>query len=201
MCSSDLLDKILPLVGVLIGLWLGPMFANRIQNRNNKNALKAELIQSIYLFFNYRKAGYGATIRSNYNSEMARRAWDKLKNVEQSLEMRNENERQFSVVKNNADKEESRSNEYFDKLIEIEAIMLKQLTDIQRFYGNETYNAVSKLIQPHLDESNSSFLSDIGSMTNVDEKSNTYDIIEKLDNELTKKGDELIQKVKAKIII
>lgn len=189
-------DKILPLVGVVIGPWLGPFVANRIQNRNNKKALKAEFIQSIYLFFNYRKARYGSAIRSNYNAALASLVWSQLRKLDISQVERIEHERQYSVLKDVADNAESRQHHYFDKLIEIEGVILKQLTDIQRFYGGKTYDAIHNLIQPHLDESNSLRTHDFKSMPKAEFDNVKYsEIIKEFDDDLAKRGDELIRDV------
>lgn len=190
----ELIDKILPLIGVLIGLWLGPYFASRIQNKNAKKTLRAEFVQSIYMFFNYRKARYGSAIRSNYNAALANRVWKNLRNLSLTEIERKENERQYSVLKDIADKAEERQYFYYDRLIEIEGLIIKQLSEIQRHFGVKIYKSVKELIQPHLDESNSLRTPNFLIMSPQEFEEVDYNkVIATFDDELATKCDKLIK--------
>lgn len=49
MTGIDVLDKILPLIGVLIGVLMSPWVIHRIEKGKRKDSLKYQLIESIYL--------------------------------------------------------------------------------------------------------------------------------------------------------
>ena len=195
----EFLEKILPLIGVVIGLWLGPLVSNRIQNKNNKKALRAELIYSLYMFFNYRKVTYGSSMRTTFNGRLSSNIWKSLRKLDIEPTERRELERQYQVLKDVADKAEDRQHQSVDKIIEFEGEILKQLSLVQRYYGTAIYKSVYRLIQPHIDESNSFRPMNFHFMPEQEfaeyNRSDYANELHKIDEDMAKKCDDLIKKV------
>ena len=148
------LDKILPLIGVLIGALLTPLLSSRIENKKVKSSLKPELVRFLYMFYNLLKEHYTLSTYENLNGRKQHLANMDANNLNLSVEQRTEIKRQYDTFQ----QDDLRSQEYirvnFKRLIKVEASILSNISQIQVYYDKELYDKLMKLIQPEISKSN-----------------------------------------------
>lgn len=69
-------------------------------------------------------------IRSNYHAVLASRSWKQLSDLHLNENTRREIERQYTVLKDVADRAEDRQHHYYDKLIEVEGVIFRDTLEL-----------------------------------------------------------------------
>src|SRR5438093_1597234 len=66
MTLFELIDKLSPLIGVLIGVTLSPILSNYIDKAKRKRTLRRELAKNIYIFYNLLKINSSGHFNHNF---------------------------------------------------------------------------------------------------------------------------------------
>jgi len=138
-------------------------------------------------------------MRTTYNGRLASNIWRTLRRLDIEPTERRELERQYQVLKDVADKAEDRQHQSVDKIINFEGEILKQLIFVQRYYGTSIYKSVNRLIQPHIDESNSYRPVNFHLMSEQEfekyDRSDYAKQLHQIDEDMAKKCDDLVKKI------
>lgn len=150
----QILNSILPLIGVIIGGLLSPYVTSKMENVKIRKSIKPRLIQQLYLFFNYRKMNINELTLSNLASKHFQ-----FLNLELSREDLLDEHRIILQSKAKATSEKIDENrtlrkETFSKLTEIESTIISLIFEVRSHYGENTFTKVYELVTPYIDASN-----------------------------------------------
>lgn len=148
----DYFTPAIGLAGVVIGGWLSPWLTSRIEDAKIKKAIKPQLIQNVYEFFQVRKLYMQMLNRHNYEMRKSQFFFEALVSRQNTPEEKEKFERVYEAL--NRDNQSARIYGHLDTLTKTEAVITSLVAQISHFYNTSTYNAIFKLLKPHLDQSN-----------------------------------------------
>ena len=148
------LDKILPLIGVVIGALITPWVTNRIERAKTRDLVKSNIIKDVYIFFNQWKENV-TNINNRYFSFRLSEIVSNIliKNELDSIQ-RAERIRQFEILVKDIFNMEEHGKATYTKMVETEAEMLSCLSNAKGFLDTNKYNRLSKIIKSLIERSN-----------------------------------------------
>lgn len=185
------LDKILPLVGVIIGAMLTPWIAFKMEKTRRKLSLKPELVQITYIFFNLWKLNISIHNNAEFQKRYAYLVSELLSSPNIDISQKELKSRDFDTLMKDIFILQDNAKVNFEKMMEIEAKLLSMTTEFQKYYGEIVYIKLSNLIRPLVDESNNT-----SALHNYFEFS--ADEINRIKKELPKEIDKKAKEIDAK---
>lgn len=150
-------DKILPLLGVLIGALMTPWVTNRIEKGREKLLLRRELIKSVHIFFNLWKEGIMLLNNRDFSTRLAYFMSYSLSHHQLDPILRAEKTREHKIIMKDIFNMNATHEVNYHKMMEIEADILSALAQSKRFYSSDTTLKLSQLLRPLIDQSNAQF--------------------------------------------
>ena len=153
----EYLTALIGLAGVVIGGFLTPLLTSKIEDRRIKKSIRPQLIEKIYVFFNLRKAHISASNYHNFKVQLTGLATlEKIKQGETTTDTTRSLAIQTILDANDPTSHLSKSEQYFEQLVEIESKIIALICQAQQYYDEEIYKKLNDLIKPEIDKSNQS---------------------------------------------
>lgn len=192
MILINLLDKLLPLVGVLIGGIIGlasPWVSHRLEIKKRKRSLKYDLVNNVYVLYNLLKLEVGLQ--------------NQLRFITKRLDLANEKKiihYQNDLIEYNELNKSLDNN--FMKMTEIESKLIALNAEVGDYYSAKINNALSELLSKPLSDSNNSarIIIDFDSITDEEYVKNSTKILNEYNSKMSaifqSDCDLLINKIK-----
>ena len=148
----QILDKILPLVGVIIGAAITPWVSSIIEKQRHKRLIKANLIKSLHIFHSYWKMDFSL---ANTIPFKMRESNDLSTNIGQTdaPEEKERLQRKFDVFERDLFRKSETHLRITERKMEVEADIESLLMQTLQYFGVTKYNKVEIELRFYLEES------------------------------------------------
>lgn len=158
--TVEIIKSILPLVGVVLGLYIAPMIANR----KRKWEIKSELFQTIFLYYNAKKCYLHKTNYQMFHDQRRSIVAKKLREDEGGKEARAELLRQHDVCKGWADRHHAEAWHWYTEMINLDGRVSLLLVQCPYYFKKTRKRDVRADIEKHLYRDKVTSLLDYGDM-------------------------------------
>jgi hypothetical protein len=151
----ELIDKALPLLGVIIGALLTPLVTEKINTIKRKRTVVNELTESLIHFF-YAWINYVTEVNyyALYN-QMAVKLAEEIEIAFNNGHGQQQMQEKKLIVFNEMELlHRTNGKTHYDERAKAEAKLYALIIEIKHLYGNKRYNALKQLIHPYLKEAN-----------------------------------------------
>jgi hypothetical protein len=146
------------LIGVFLGAVLSNWLGERRETRKLKRSLRPELVKTINIFFNLRKATVMIHNGISFQNRMALYFIYEADRPNITQQQKDRFEQQYETSKQYAISFTKEGSDTFAKLMECEGNIYHLLSQIEIYIGKSAHKKVFDLIKPHIDRGNKSDL-------------------------------------------
>jgi hypothetical protein len=167
MSWIELIDRALPLIGVLIGT---SIISWVFEKRKERRKVKADLISSINIFFNYRKLQMELANADRLFDRKSTYAFNQLLKYPENHENFWKAKMVYEVQKGLAERSGVKVLDAYEKLVEVESKILNILAELSVLFKKSKGDKVVKEVMVHINEGNDSiYLFDYNALFNAED--------------------------------